>query len=290
MDIRAIKLYLDLCDTLHFSRTATRMHVSPSTLSRTLQRLEDEVGCKLLERDNRSVTLTHAGEAFRRFASQTLTQWQELRRELDPQQKLLRGTLQLYCSVTAAYSHLPALLDKFRRQQPLVDIKLTTGDAADAVQEIQQQRADIAIAALPRDFPPSLHFAPIGEVPLSIIAPTINCQLQSLLAQNPIPWEQLPFIVPDHGPGRLRAERWFKAMGIKANIYAQVSGHEAIVPMVALGCGVSITPDVVVANSPLGERIKTLASPAEIAPFELGCCCKTKRRQDPLVSAFLEVI
>lgn len=37
MDIRAIKLYLDLCDTLHFSRTATRMHVSPSTLSRTLQ-------------------------------------------------------------------------------------------------------------------------------------------------------------------------------------------------------------------------------------------------------------
>lgn len=64
MDIRAIKLYLDLCDTLHFSRTATRMHVSPSTLSRTLQRLEDEVGCKLLERDNRSVTLTHAGEAF----------------------------------------------------------------------------------------------------------------------------------------------------------------------------------------------------------------------------------
>ncbi len=152
MDIRAIKLYLDLCDTLHFSRTATRMHVSPSTLSRTLQRLEDEVGCKLLERDNRSVTLTHAGEAFRRFASQTLTQWQELRRELDPQQKLLRGTLQLYCSVTAAYSHLPALLDKFRRQQPLVDIKLTTGDAADAVQEIQQQRADIAIAALPQDF------------------------------------------------------------------------------------------------------------------------------------------
>lgn len=140
MDIRAIKLYLDLCDTLHFSRTATRMHVSPSTLSRTLQRLEDEVGSKLLERDNRSVTLTHAGEAFRRFASQTLTQWQELRRELDPQQKLLRGTLQLYCSVTAAYSHLPALLDKFRRQQPLVDIKLTTGDAADAVQEIQQQR------------------------------------------------------------------------------------------------------------------------------------------------------
>ncbi len=118
MDIRAIKLYLDLCDTLHFSRTATRMHVSPSTLSRTLQRLEDEVGSKLLERDNRSVTLTHAGEAFRRFASQTLTQWQELRRELDPQQKLLRGTLQLYCSVTAAYSHLPALLDKFRRQQP----------------------------------------------------------------------------------------------------------------------------------------------------------------------------
>lgn len=290
MDIRAIRLYLDLCETLHFGQTAANLHVSPSTLSRVLQRLEEEVGSKLMERDNRTVALTHAGKLFRQYAQDTQNRWYQLRRELDSDKNLLRGTLQLYCSVTAAYSHLPALIDKFRRQQPLVDISLITGDAANAMRELQNQRADIAIAALPEDFPSQLHFSPIGKVSLSIIAPAIQCQLQSLLAQTPIPWDKLPFIVPDHGPGRLRMERWFDAMGINANIYAQVGGHEAIVPMVALGCGVSITPQVVVNNSPMMDRIRQLESPIEIAPFELGCCCKKKRMEDPLIKAFLDVL
>ena len=50
MDIRSLKLYLHLCDSLHFAKTAEQCHVSPSTLSRALQRLEDEVGSKLLAR------------------------------------------------------------------------------------------------------------------------------------------------------------------------------------------------------------------------------------------------
>lgn len=290
MDIRVLKVYLDLCDTLHFGRTAANTHISPSAISRMLQRLEQDVGSKLLERDNRSVKLTHAGKAFRRFAEETLGQWQTLKRELDTEQHLLRGTLQLYCSVTAAYSHLPALLDRFRRVQPLVDISLTTGDAADAMKKVQSQQTDIAIAALQDDFTDKLHFAPIGKVALSVIAPAVHSQVHSLINQTPIPWDKLPYIVPDHGPGRLRMERWFKAMNIHANIYAQVRGHEAIVPMVALGCGVSITPNVVVNNSPMMDRIQVLQSPQPILPFELGCCCLQKRLQDPLINAFLAVI
>lgn len=42
MDIREIKLFLNLCDTLQFARTAEQMHVSPSTLSRAMQRLEED--------------------------------------------------------------------------------------------------------------------------------------------------------------------------------------------------------------------------------------------------------
>ncbi|MFQ6372455.1 HTH-type transcriptional activator IlvY [Shewanella sp. YIC-542] len=290
MDIRVLKVYLDLCDTLHFGRTAANMHISPSALSRMLQRLEQDVGSKLLERDNRSVTLTHAGKSFRRFAEETLGQWQSLKQELDTEQHLLRGTLQIYCSVTAAYSYLPALLDRFRRAHPGVDISLTTGDAADAMKKLQHQQTDIAIAALQDDFTHKLHFAPIGKVNLSLIAPAVHCQVHSLVNQTPIPWDKLPYIVPDHGPGRLRMERWFKHMGIKGNIYAQVRGHEAIVPMVALGCGVSITPDVVVKNSPMMDRIQVLQSPQPISPFELGCCCKRQRMQEPLINAFLAVI
>ncbi|QDE29844.1 MULTISPECIES: HTH-type transcriptional activator IlvY [Shewanella] len=290
MDIRSLKMYLHLCDSLHFAKTAEQSHVSPSTLSRALQRLEEEVGSKLFERDNRSVTMTHAGIEFKRFAEHTLSEWTQLRSRIDPSQQILRGNLNLYCSVTATYSHLPALLDRFRREHPHVDINLHTGDPANAVNQIQKNRADIAIIALPEVFPSSLHFTPIDKVPISVIAPTIQCQVQQWVNQSQIDWAKLPYIVPDHGPGRKRIDLWFKQMGIKPNIYAQVSGQEAIVSMVALGCGVGISPEAVLLNSPVRDRIQTLSSPVAIPPFELGCCCKEKRTNDPIISAFLAII
>ncbi|MCL1125890.1 HTH-type transcriptional activator IlvY [Shewanella surugensis] len=290
MDIRTIKLYLHLCDSLHFAKTAQAMHVSPSTLSRTMQRLEEEVGALLFRRDNRSVTLTNAGIEYRHFAEQTLNNWGKLKTKIDPKQDFLRGRLNLFCSVTAAYSHLPGLLDRFRREHPLVEIALTTGDAANAINEVRQNRTDIAITALPEPFPDSLHFAKIDNIPLSIIAPTFRCKVQELLTESYIPWDRLPFIVPEHGPGRIRIDNWFRKLGLIPNIYAQVSGHEAITSMVALGCGVSITPEVVIKNSPVRDRIQLLPSPIAIPPFELGCCCKKKRQDESVINAFLEAI
>ena len=65
MDLRNLELFLHLADSLHFGKSADAMAVSPSTLSRAIQRLEQEVGCPLFERDNRSVTLTAAGDRLR---------------------------------------------------------------------------------------------------------------------------------------------------------------------------------------------------------------------------------
>ena len=83
MDLRDLKLFLHLAESCHFGRTARAMHVSPSTLSRQIQRLEDDVGHALFLRDNRTVTLTEAGERLRQFAQQTLLQYQQLRHVMD---------------------------------------------------------------------------------------------------------------------------------------------------------------------------------------------------------------
>ena len=53
MDLRNLELFLHLADSLHFGKSADAMAVSPSTLSRAIQRLEQETGCILFERDNR---------------------------------------------------------------------------------------------------------------------------------------------------------------------------------------------------------------------------------------------
>lgn len=95
MDLRDLKTFLHLAESRHFGRSARAMHVSPSTLSRQIQRLEEDLGQPLFVRDNRTVTLTEAGEELRVFAQQTLLQYQQLRHTIDQQGPSLSGELHI---------------------------------------------------------------------------------------------------------------------------------------------------------------------------------------------------
>lgn len=289
MDIRDLKLFLHLTESRHFGRTAKAMHVSPSTLSRQIQRLEESIGQPLFLRDNRTVQLTDAGEQVRGFAQQTLLQYQQLRHALGQKGPTLTGELRLFCSVTAAYSHLPPILDRFRAKYPLVEIKLTTGDAADAVQKVQSNEADLGIAGRPESLPSSIGFTKIGEIPLVLIAPALPGAVRSQASEPQPDWSTIPFILPEHGPARRRINLWFRRHHItNPQIYATVSGHEAIVSMVALGCGIALIPDVVLDNSPepVRSRISVLDHISLVAPFELGVCVQKKRLSETLIEAF----
>jgi len=291
MDIKSLKLYLHLSESLHFSKTAQAKHVSPSTLSRCIQRIEDELGVALLVRDNRSVVLTDAGNLFKQYALNQIEQWELLKRELKSSKSELEGQINLFCSVTAAYSHLPPILDRFRQLHPKIEIKLNTGDSAIAVDQVLQEQVDFAITAYPDSFPAGLHFKKLAEIPLSIIAPSITCALSPQIHQANIDWRKIPFILPEHGAVRRRFDNWFRKFKVgKPLIYATVAGHEALISMVALGCGVGIAPDVVIENSPVRDRVKNLESETSIQSFDLGVCCYKKRLQEPLINAFISCV
>ncbi len=291
MDSKSLAMFHHLATALHFGRTAEVFHVSPSTLSRTISRLEEELGCTLLVRDNRTATLTDEGSKLKAYAEQQLDQLQLLKLSLSQSQAQLTGKLHIYCSVTAAYSHLPMLIDKFRQRHPLVEIMLTTGDAADALPQIQQQQADLAIAAKPDNLSSSYFFNHLADIPLHLIAPTIACNVQQKLQQAMVDWSQVPIILPEHGSARTRFEKWYRTMQFgKPKLYATVSGHEAIVSMVAVGCGVGIAPQVVIENSPVKDRVYALDIEHNIDPFELGVCCLNIRKEQPLLKAFFDAI
>lgn len=291
MDQKSLGMFVHLSQTLHFGKTAKAFHMSPSTLSRAIQRIEQAVGSELLLRDNRTVVLTAAGVKFQQYAQQQVEHWHSFRQSIDDNQRVLTGKLSIYCSVTAAYSHLPPLLERFRQQHPQVEIMLTTGDASDAIEQVQNKAVDFAIAANPESLPRSVYFQHLATIPLVVIAPTMNCKVQQLLQTHVLSWSEIPIILPEHGPARKRFELWYrKKQQGKANIYATVSGHEALVSMVALGCGVGIVPQVVVENSPVRDKVKFLHNVGEIAPFELGICCLNQNKQQALMQAFFNAI
>ncbi|NOI78295.1 HTH-type transcriptional activator IlvY [Vibrio coralliilyticus] len=288
MNIKSLQLFIHLCDSKSFAKTASAMHISPSALSRQVQKLEAETGQELFVRDNRSVELTPAAKKLLPVALKILGEWQNFNAQLQGHEEELKGEIRLFCSVTASYSHLPELLSEFRLQHPFIEFKLSTGDPAQAINKVLNDEVDVAISAQPETLPAKLKFETISEIPLSVIAPVGVSNFAEALQKDKPDWSSIPFIVPESGTARDRANTWFKAMRIKPNIYAQVSGHEAIVSMVALGCGVGIAPDVVINNSPVKEKIQRLKV-ASIKPFKLGVCCKRSQLDNPLVKALWEV-
>ncbi|HHW7506914.1 TPA: HTH-type transcriptional activator IlvY [Mannheimia haemolytica] len=291
MDFQSLKLFLDIAQSRSFIRSAEKNYMTASTLTRHIQRMEEELGQPLFLRDNRQVCLTEAGERFLAFAQQGWAEWQQLQNQLSPAQGELEGELKVFCSVTASYSHLPPILGRFRQKYPKVDIKLSTGDPALALEQVQSLAADISVAGKPEFLPNNVVFHYIDDIQLSIIAPRVASQATQFLQQSPIDWKNIPFILPVNGPVRKRIDRWFKEQKIKDPIiYATVSGHEAIVPMVALGFGAALLPDIVIKHSPMNNQVSYVNLPSPITPFELGICVQQKRLQEPIIKAFWQLL
>lgn len=88
----------------------------------------------------------------------------------------------------------------------------------------------------------------------------------------------MPFIMADQGPVRRRIELWFRRNKISnPMIYATVGGHEAMVSMVALGCGVALLPEVVLENSPEPVRNRVMILERSDEKRRLNWACVHKK-------------
>ncbi len=284
MDIKQLRQFIHLAETLHFGRASEASYISPSALSRSIKQLEEEVGACLFERDNRSVALTPEGEIFLSYARESLSQWGSICTQLMERTGELQGEISMYCSVTASYSFLFDILSEFRLNYPKIEIKIHTGDPEHALSRVTSGDEDFAITAKPDTLPSGVTFKSIALSPLLFIAPKQWGHDKTTLNAC------TPMILSEEGVARKRVDKWFKEQEIKPTIYAQVAGNEAIVSMVSLGFGVGVVPQIVVENSPLSDRISALSPQATLEPFQVGLCVQKKRLQSPLINAFWQIL
>ncbi|HVR61426.1 MAG TPA: HTH-type transcriptional activator IlvY [Polyangia bacterium] len=290
MDYDGLKLFLHLSGTLHFLRTSRACHVSPSALSRAIQRLERETGWPLFERDRRTVRLTPEGARFADHARETLDSWERLRHALRGKSDQVAGTIAIFASVTATQSFLPELLTGFRERYPDIHIKLETGYAADALAMLAQGSVDVTVAALPDRIPAALVARVVTRTPLVFIAPARSCPVQRLAAARTVAWAEVPIVLPSSGLARTLADRWFRRKRVTPAIYSEVPGSEATMALVSLGAAVGIVPRLVMEKSPLRAQVRALPVDPELGEFRVGFCTQRRKLSSPLVRAFWQWI
>lgn len=249
MDFYELNAFITLTKNLHYGKTAEKLNMSPSALSRIINRLEEETHSVLLDRNNRQVVLTKEGEIFQKYAIQLLEKEAELKDRLSGQSDELEGVLPVYASVTACYTVLPDFIKKLTDRYPKIKLSVETGDPAGAVASVKEGRAMLAIGAIPESGLTNLETVSILKTPL-IYAASINGPYTKVEGSPQDILSTTPLILPKTGLARKRFDKWIKSRNVKPIIAAESEGNEAILAIAQLGLGIGVVPQIVLENGP----------------------------------------
>lgn len=146
-----IRSFIAVAEELHFGRAAARLQMTQPPLSRQIQKLERSIGAELLERDNRKVSLTSAGQAFledaRRLAVAADRAPQHARRIAAGR----AGILRIGFTAASGFSLLGPLLTEIERHLPDVDVDLKEQVTGEQVQALADGELDLGLARPPFD-------------------------------------------------------------------------------------------------------------------------------------------
>jgi DNA-binding transcriptional LysR family regulator len=139
-----LRSFVAVAHSKSFSRAAERVHLSQSTVSQQIRRLEDIVGKLLFERDTRTVTLTRDGEALQNYAARILDLMSEAVEHF--RAPALSGRVRLGLSEDFASAGLTAALVSFLRRNPEVELMIEIGMSGDLFRQLDEGRYDLVLA------------------------------------------------------------------------------------------------------------------------------------------------
>ncbi len=148
MEIRHLRYFCVLAEQLHFTKAALLLNVAQPALSHQIKQLEAELGTQLVERTNRRVRLTAAGEVFLNRATRILEQMERAARETARVGQGEAGSLMIGVVSTAVCSVLPELLRSFRREAPHISIDIREMEPAEQVDALRRETIDIGLLFL----------------------------------------------------------------------------------------------------------------------------------------------
>lgn len=142
MHFEALQIFVDVAHRASFSPVARDRSVEPSSISRSVASLEEELGIRLFQRSTRKLTLTEAGALYLERVEPLLDAAREAADEARSLGRSPTGTLRLTASVAFGHAWLTPLLPKFRAEFPDLKLELLLSDAnVDLIAE----RIDLAI-------------------------------------------------------------------------------------------------------------------------------------------------
>ena len=244
LGIETVHSFITLAEELNFRRTAQRLNLDQSALSRRIQKLESTLGFRLLERTTRDVALTKAGRSFYEDNAYLLRRYEA---SVDAARRIAEGktgSLALGYMAFAATELMPAAVARFRQRHPHVDLNIRYIRTQGQKIALANDEIDLGYMIGPFDHS-DYHTLQLAAEPLYVVTPRIHALLR-LPVVTPLDLAGAEMVLGDMQEWdeyRWRLNGLFSAEGISLNVTLEASNTLAIIGLVAAGLGVTIYPE-----------------------------------------------
>ncbi|CAM4059879.1 LysR family transcriptional regulator [Bordetella tumulicola] len=290
LDLRRVRQFVVLAETLNFRRAAERLHMTQPPLTVAIQKLEAELGTRLFERGGSGgVSLTSSGQAALAEARRLLFHNVQLLAAARAASTGTGGALRVGFVGSTTNGVLQRVVRLFRAEYPGVELVLKEGTSVRIAERVDSADLDVGLVRTPLLTPSRAHLEPLLTEGFVVALPQ-----GSLLAQKPditmqaLATESFVFYSRDDAAG-LHAMTMLACQraGFLPRITQEATQVQTVLSLVESGLGVALVPAVMQYNpsSRVAYRVITNLSPAA----EIGLGLLMPEPSSPAAQRFRDV-
>jgi len=292
MNIEQLSTFREVVRLGSFSEAARALGISQPAVSFQIQRLEQELGVRLLDRSQRTVTPTTAGKRVLEFAAGTQDNYEAMLKELEQLREDIAGDLVIAASTIPGEFILPSLLAAFKQQNPAVVISVDVMDSQQVIDSVLNGKYETGFCGIiPENR--TLAAIPIASDEIILIVPSSH----PLAKRSSITPEELygeHFIAREPSSGTRRTlEQHLEKAGIdmrKLTPHLILGSTQAVVNGVAAGAGIAFVSSLAVGNQPAARGIRRLAVKGLDISRQFFCIYREGELNSRLLAAFVTFI
>jgi DNA-binding transcriptional LysR family regulator len=251
-----------------FQDAAKQLNLSQPTVSLRIRDLERALGVRLFDRSERSVRLTHDGEALRDLADSVLRDVRQIYERVGAAE-LVQGVLRLGIPETFALVCLPELLRILESDHPALRLELDIGTSATLLKDLEERRIELAVVGNLRD-DPRIRSVPLGQHEM-VWAASPQFGLKQPI--RPSDLRTLPIISNAYpAPQYQMIMEWFRSAGVAPLRLSTCTSVTVISSLVAAGIAISLLPlPIVRAQAEIGQLVVLASRPTPTPSFLHAC-------------------
>jgi len=252
MNIDHLKTFREIVRLGSFSEVARKLAISQPAVSFQIQKLEHELGIRLIDRTQRAITLTAAGKRLLLFAESIEAERESLQHDLEQMREEISGDLLIAASTIPGEFLLPPLLAKFKQRYPAVKIQVDISDSLTVIERVRDNTYEVAFCGVAPEGQDLASFKFATDEIVLIVSPEHPFARKGEISPEELEGEPLIFREATSGTQRSLETKLARAgLDLRRFIPNLVMGTtQAVVSAVAAGAGIAFVSSLAVNKGP----------------------------------------